>query len=162
MRKTLIAAIVASALFAVGAFAASFTVASEDIASGSDAVEACADHVDITFTTEPNDDAEAPTFGQWYATQATATFYKDADPDPAFVTLVAADCEGYDAKLALVINDVATVFPSTGTIPVGSNEKAVFPLGSPGQLVGDITNASVVVGGKDLTADLVDPTPTPE
>ncbi len=43
MRKALIAVVVASALFAVGAFAASFAVDSENIASGSADVDGCAD-----------------------------------------------------------------------------------------------------------------------
>jgi hypothetical protein len=51
MRKALIAAIVASALFAVGAFAASFGVQAEDVTSGSDQVERCAERVDINFGT---------------------------------------------------------------------------------------------------------------
>ena len=49
MRKALIAAIVATARFAVGAFAASFAVEAEDVASGSDPVATCTDSVDIDF-----------------------------------------------------------------------------------------------------------------
>jgi hypothetical protein len=50
MRKALIAVIVASALFAVGAFAADFTLTAEDTASGADAVDACTDSVTVEFT----------------------------------------------------------------------------------------------------------------
>lgn len=49
MRKVLIAAIVASALFAVGAFAAELTINAEDVASGQDSVDACADEVKVEF-----------------------------------------------------------------------------------------------------------------
>ena len=42
MRKGLIALIVAGALFAIGAFAASFSLNSQDVSSGADAVNTCA------------------------------------------------------------------------------------------------------------------------
>src|SRR5205823_13923015 len=41
MRKWIIAAVVAAALFAIGAFAASFSLTAEDVSSGADAVATC-------------------------------------------------------------------------------------------------------------------------
>ena len=49
MRKALIAVAVATALFAVGAFAASFGVQSEDIASGTNPTTNCAASADVDF-----------------------------------------------------------------------------------------------------------------
>ena len=69
MRKALIAVVVASALFAVGAFAASFTVDSEDVASGTNAVEACATDADVNFT-EVLHDAN----NDWQISQVIVTF----------------------------------------------------------------------------------------
>lgn len=72
MRKALIAVIVASALFAVGAFAAELTVNSDDVASGEGDVVSCASSADLTEwdTTE----AVSPTSGadtDWQAEGAT-------------------------------------------------------------------------------------------
>jgi hypothetical protein len=50
MRKGIVALIVAVALFAIGAFAASFTLTSEDVSSGADAVAACAPNAKVTWT----------------------------------------------------------------------------------------------------------------
>lgn len=97
MRKAIIAAIVASALFAVGAFAATFTVDSEDIASGADPVEACATDVDITFDDDP---AEA-IGGEFSLASATATFLND-DASPANA------CEPFQATLSIDIDNVLT------------------------------------------------------
>jgi hypothetical protein len=145
MRKALIAAIVAAALFAVGAFAAEFTVNAEDVASGADAVTACADAVDITFTTDA-DAATADTPGEWRATSATATFYRVVEVEGQEVT-EEADCDGYTAKLALIVAGVTAEYDGNAAVDGSTVDFTV------GELAEEITNAAVVVGGKTLTAD---------
>ena len=91
MRKAFIAAAIAAALFAVGAFAATFNVTSEDIASGSDSVDACADDVQIDFITGSyNSDLQ-----DFEVTGATATFFDEGEQEPT------EDCDGSTATLAL-------------------------------------------------------------
>jgi hypothetical protein len=136
MRKALIAVAVATALFAVGAFAASFLVNSEDIASGSNDVVACAPKVDIDF--------EAPTLntttGAWTVANATATF-RDA------ANAASTGCTGWDAELALQVGATyASV--STGTV---SSSSVTF--GFTATDVSTINGASVVVDGKTLFAN---------
>lgn len=140
MRKLLVAVIAAAALFAVGAFAASFTVQSEDIASGSDGVAACAPYVDIDF-----DDPTASSAGEWQVSGATARFYTTTGESPT----AASACDGYRAQLAMLAPGSVSF---TGDGPV--SEGAVhFGFGTP-YAVSAITKASVVVDGKILTADV--------
>jgi hypothetical protein len=97
MRKALIAVIVASALFAVGAFAASFAVNAEDVASGADDVAACAANVDVDFDDPTWDGAlTAPDggTGDWKTAGTTIRFY-DASATPALTSA----CNGFDLTL---------------------------------------------------------------
>lgn len=139
MRKALIAVIVASALFAVGAFAATFTVSSEDVASGAGAVDRCASSVEITFgtLTPPADPAS-----DWTVASATATFH-NGDP-----TSPVAFCDGFSADLALVVDGASFTTISAVTVGAGGS----FASGTAGftfaaQDVGAITSASVAVDG---------------
>ena len=147
MRKALIATVVATALFAVGAFAASFTVQSEDIASGGNAVEACVTNVDIDFA-NPVADAS----GVWSVASATVNFLAGATP--------AADnpCNGFDARLALGLGTTAelattSVYPGAATYVTVANGAATFSF-APAIAVESIQRASVVVDGMTLTADV--------
>lgn len=78
MRKTLIAAIVASALFAVGAFAAELTINADDVASGEATVSSCASKADLiawdtTDTVTPASDANT----DWQVEGATVELTED-------------------------------------------------------------------------------------
>ncbi len=148
MRKALIAVVVASALFAVGAFAASFAVNAEDVASGADTVDACAAEVDLDFETVYGDDeittdtAGAVTGGgDWNVDNVLVTFYDDTGTPTAA-------CAGYGANVA-VMTDAGTP-ATTGTAPVLTGASSVLvPL--EGTLnAADITSAAVLVDGQSL------------
>lgn len=146
MRKALIAAAVATALFAVGAFAASFTVRSEDIASGANDVDRCAANVDITFN-DPTPPA-SPT-GDWTVSTATATFY-NADP----LTPVPG-CDGFSANLSLLVNGLNV---NVLNVEVGDPTSGVVVFTIPGGAnVGQITRASVAVDGVFLPTTFIEP-----
>jgi hypothetical protein len=138
MRKALIAVAVATALFAVGAFAAAFTTTNaEDIASGQDDVTACADEVDIDFDTvfDGTDD--------WDVASATVTFYDTANaPTTA--------CAGYGVNLA--VGDGTTADAATGTATVGAASSVSVTI-SPSLKASDIESAAVLVDGKELLID---------
>jgi hypothetical protein len=139
MRKTLIAVAVATALFAVGAFAASFTAQSEDIASGSNAVTACAANVDVDFA----DPVLSTATGAWTVNGATVRFL---DGSGASVST----CNAHDARLA--VNSGAGFVQLGGLQPVDGGEAAFTFTAIDVAL---ISSASVVVDGATLTADLV-------
>lgn len=137
MRKALLAVAVATALFAVGAFAASFAVQSEDIASGTDAVVACATNVDVDF----DDPVLTAATGVWTVDGATVTFL---DSEGATV----AGCDEHDAELAV---DFGAGYVSVGGDTVDSST-ATFSFAAAD--VETVVGASVVVDGATLTADL--------
>jgi hypothetical protein len=135
MRKALIAAAVATALFAVGAFAASLSVQSEDVASGSNAVSACATSVDVDF-----DDPVLGTDGTWTVDGATV----------AFLGGTGDGCSEHDARLAV---DSGAGYVEVGSeTAVSATNDAVFSFTAID--VANIVGASVVVDGATLTADL--------
>lgn len=142
MRKALIAAAVATALFAVGAFAASFTVQSEDIASGADRVEKCADLVKVDFGA-----ITAPASGttDWTVSSATATFTNGTNPA----------CVGFTARLAVTTDPGGMKSSPAGGSSISSTGVAEF-IDIGGTLdVGAIKNASVLVEGVALPATFV-------
>jgi hypothetical protein len=144
MRKALIAVAVATALFAVGAFAASFTtVQSEDVASGNNAVTACAEYADVDFDT-----TYIPAQNDWNVTGATVTFYANATG-----TTIATLCDGFDATL--IVENELGVQISDGIDEVASG---VAQVDLDDVAVGLVGHASVLVDGQTL---IVDPTPTP-
>lgn len=149
MRKAIIAAIVATALFAVGAFAANFTLSAEDIASGTDSVTACASHVDIDF----NEPTTAPAgSGDYVVNGATLSFYDSSGANP----LVAADCEGFTAEVAIGVGGSAstltfTEYEANAAISEGGVTTVTF---NPAISVASIRAASALIDGKTLTADL--------
>jgi hypothetical protein len=148
MRKALIAAAVATALFAVGAFAASFAVQSEDTASGSNDVQSCASGAIVDFN-ESFDNAN----NNWNVASAVVT-----------VTEVAGvDCNG--GQLELVLQ------PTGGGAPLGGpfNANLVVAAGPPtvtknvdtwtvtftgvtGVPVTTLANAAVLIDGVQLSS----------
>ena len=146
MRKALIAAAVATALFTVGAFAASFAVQSEDVASGANDVTACARQVDIDF----DPPALNATTGAWTVAGATATFRDSADA-------AVATCDGFAGVLALKTGATiaAATYASASTATV-SGSTADFNFAGPVP-VETIHGASVVVDGKTLATDVAAP-----
>jgi hypothetical protein len=136
MRKALIAAVVAAALFAVGAFAASFAVDSVDVASGNDPVSACAAKVVVDFGT--------PTFNNathdWTVSSATVSFQNDAG---AAVTTCSK------GKLTLNVSTTSgSVVSGTATVGDASSSATV---GFTATAVKTIDNAAVLVDGIFLT-----------
>jgi hypothetical protein len=131
MRKGLIAVAVATALFAVGAFAAQLSVQSEDVASGSNEVVACADSVDVDFGT-----ITQVADGTWTVTTADVDF-------------IGGDCNNHTARLAI---DSGEGYDEVGTADAVDGNSASFTFGELD--VADIVGASVVVDGATLTAQL--------
>ena len=138
MRKVLIASAVALVLFATGAFAASFLVNSEDIASGEDDVLACADEVDVDFTTVYDG-----TLDDWTVDEAVLTFYVGGS--------VTGDCDGFGANLAVGTATADPAATGTGTVAGGT---ATITLDTQ-LLAADIDHAAVLVDGQVLNV----PTP---
>lgn len=143
MRKAIITVAVATALFAVGAFAASFTVQSEDIASGANAVEACAKHVSIEF-----DELVAPVDegADFTVEGATATFHNGTLDNP----IDSSECNGFSATLSLTIDGTPTTFTTIDTIDGGAVSFDLTDVSGVGVAVGPISAAAVAVEGKFL------------
>jgi len=147
MRKALIAVAVATALFAVGAFAASFAVNSEDIASGANDVTACAAQVDIDFA----DPVLNTTTGAWTVNGATARFLNGSDG-------AVTTCENFDAELALKLGATPgaalySLTTYTATVATGANNVAFSWTATPID-VAQIHGASLVVDGAKLATDV--------
>ena len=104
LRKALIAVVVASALFAVGAFAAVIgDVNSDNVASGEGEVGSCADEAEVAFTTDP---AVTPTSGpttDWNVTDVRVRFKSGG--------AIATDCQGALVDLALGTNSTGSGEP---------------------------------------------------
>jgi hypothetical protein len=146
MRRGLIATVVAVVLFAIGAFAASFVLNAEDVASGRDAVTACAAEVDVDFTTEYDDathDEGGVPQGDWNVTQAVLTFYDDQGGQTT-------GCAGFGANVAVLTGDGGTP-AATGTATVQANASTVTVELDPGTVkVAEVTGAAVLVDGENL------------
>ena len=95
MRKALIASVVAAGLFAVGAFAADFALDSEDVASGSADVGACATDADVDFETDPD-----AVDGDFVASAATVTFVEHTPTSGD----APGSCEGQTAEIAIGVD----------------------------------------------------------
>ena len=143
MRKALIAVAVATALFAVGAFAASFAVQSEDTASGTDPVQSCATSAAVDFTETFNNAAN-----NWQITAATVTLQGAADCTTADVRLVLQDD---DATETVVYDNVKTDIADAvnGVTFAGEVVTLVYNTGTlaPGQ----VWNAAILIDGLQLT-----------
>jgi hypothetical protein len=151
MRKALIAVIVAAALFAVGAFAASFTLSAEDVASGSNGVDRCASHVDVDFGTPARPDS---TSGVYQVSGATIRFYTSAGPSPT----AAVGCAGFTVRVAIGMqadpNSTLFTYTDYTANAVVDATGATTVTFSPALDVSAIRAASVVIDGKTLTANL--------
>ena len=143
MRKALIAIAVATALFAVGAFAASLTVQSEDVASGGNAVTACADNVDIDFGGLAWDGTLNGGLGDWTTSSAVVTLYSGT----VGTGTVATACEAFGAVVR-VQSGAASVESTRGEITSGTT--TVSFTATP---VNPITRASVLIDGAELIAN---------
>jgi uncharacterized membrane protein len=128
MRRVIIAAVVALVLFAVGAFAASLTVNSEDVASGSDDVAACAARVDVDFTTDFDNTA-----GEWVVTQVVLSFLTSTGE-------ATTGCDDQGVQVALTTG-ASTAQELTGT--VDGSGATLTPTST--VLVEEVTNAAVLV-----------------
>ena len=79
MRKWIIAAVVAVALFSIGAFAASFTLTAQNVSSGAAPVNTCATQPTGTGNTvtwnigQPTDQFTPPSTPNWTVIGATVT-----------------------------------------------------------------------------------------
>lgn len=141
MRKALIAVIVASALFAVGAFAAELTVQSDDVASGQEAVTACGD-ANVEWET----DAAVDAAGEWSVTGATVTFNN-------------ANCDGAAVDLAVGLSDTGSGEPTSwqdwscaGTVTSQSID-CDPPAGSAPDVF-DVVDVAVLANGNSVDAFL--------
>jgi hypothetical protein len=143
MRKALIAVAVASALFAVGAFAASFALNAEDVASGTDLVTECADLVDVDFTTVYDEVADA---GDWNVTAAKLTFYDETTTPGTFA--LTTDCDGYGA--AVVIQTAGDTSAAEGEVTSITGSDETVSLVPATVKASAVTSAAVLVDGMDL------------
>lgn len=128
MRKAIIAAIVATALFAVGAFAANFTVQSDDIASGSDTVGRCSTNAYVEYSTSGEYDETSSDF---VVDGATVTFdttntCDGSDVDIAFGLAAnvgdSSPSSWVDGTCAQEVGEAVVTFTCTpdATVPVGT------------------------------------------
>ena len=141
MRKALIAAIVATALFAVGAFAASFAVEAEDVASGADDVTECASKVDVDFDTVYDGTSD------WNVASAVVTFYTDAA-----TPTTTSGCDGYGLTLMLELEDSeGGTSEESGEVVVDGTSETV-QLDNPVK-ASEIIGAAVLVDGKALNVE---------
>jgi ABC-type phosphate transport system substrate-binding protein len=135
MRKGLIATAVAVALFAVGAFAASFAVSSEDTASGSNAVKRCADNVVIEFN-----ELYSTTTKNWYVDNVDLTL------EGTNLAACLAKAEAERATVTLVLQNNAN--------PQIKVYEATTPLSS-GSLTFGAAAADILAGGVDIGAGVI-------
>lgn len=132
MRKAFIAVIAAAALFAVGAFAASFALDAEDVSSGSDGV-AC-------FTTA------SPLVTVNWTVADPATAAADYQITAATLTYPDTGCAGEPLKLA-IRNGNAVLTTCTGTVGASPQTIALSGCSPSGALnVGAVTSTALLIG----------------
>lgn len=154
MRKAIIAAIVATALFAVGAFAASFTLSAEETASGTDAVAQCTANVDIKF-----DETFSPNLDDWFVANVDVTLDTGNTCGGSEVTLI---LQAEDGTQVLIEETVASgtaggeVTPALIEIPVDCGDTGDSCAGVDGTtqrlLVSQVWNAAVLLDGVEYTS----------
>lgn len=142
MRKALIAVIAAAVLFAVGAFAASLTVSSENVASGNDSIEACATAVSVQdwITTAPDG--------------ASDDDYLATDVDVVLTQAAIGACAGAEVDLAVLTDNSSSTQPSgwantdcTTADTAGADIPFVFDCNIADTEVGPIVEVAVLVNG---------------
>ena len=144
MRKALIAGIVASALFAVGAFAAVITtVTTDNVASGEGDVGSCATTATVEFTTSA---AVTPTSGpttDWTVTAATVS--------------LGSGCTGALVDLAIGNNPLGSGEPETWTDAgtcTESGTTGTFTCTVPNVPVRPIVEVAVLANGNAIPASI--------
>lgn len=147
MRKALIAAIVAAALFAVGAFAAEFTLNADDVASGEAPVDACASAATVAWSTT----TAVGTDGEFMATGATITFTQTT-PSPTAPTPDNGSCAGQQATIAVGLDTVDDPADSVDSYSDFDCTNIAYGVATcsfgPGNLVvSQIEDVSVLAGG---------------
>lgn len=141
MRKAIIAAIVATALFAVGAFAASFTLEAENVSSQATTVGSCAAKAVINWDTSP-EISTAVTPNDYLLTGATVTFFTSGNA-------VENGCSG--AKIDLAINNGTNWVNVPHVTAGGSTNTVQFDLSTLGIPVRTVVGASVLADGAPIT-----------
>lgn len=141
MRKALIAVIVATALFTVGAFAASFALEAENVSSNSTGVGSCAAKAVVNWDTSA-DISTAVTPNDYLLTGATVTFFNSANG-------AENGCSG--AKIDLAISNGANWINVPAVTMGASTNTAQFDLSALGIPVKTVVGASVLADGAPIT-----------
>jgi hypothetical protein len=158
MRKWIIAAIVAAALFAIGAFAASFSLNAQDVSSGADAVAACPSGTSAKVTWNVDDsNAVVTTTANFIVTGASITTeagcagmdYRFAFESPAGTEYL---CKGLlDGTGARTITFATATSASTAACGLTTGTSNPFGGISAGTIkVQDVTAASLLVAGNPV------------
>jgi hypothetical protein len=134
MRKWVIAGIVAVALFAIGAFAASFSFSAEDVASGQDPVNSCATSASVQWHTTPTN-TSPPVF----------------QTDTALVKTTAAagaSCATRPYRLAIKVGAGSPVLCSGTLDATGAATVTLSSCATPAgpYNVADVTGAALLIG----------------
>lgn len=144
MRKALIAGIVASALFAVGAFAAVITqVNTDNVASGEGEVASCTDLAEVEFTTSTGVTPTSGATTDWTVSAATVA--------------LGADCAGATVDLAIGNNPAGSGEPTSWTDAGACNETATagtFTCTVANAPVRPIVEVAVLANGNAIAANL--------
>lgn len=146
MRKALIAVIVASALFAVGAFAAQVAINSDDVASGEDAVESCASSANVIGYTTNADVVGGTGTADWQATGATIKL----------VEVGGKTCDGAAVDIAIGTDTSVTPDTTAELWTDGSctptTDPLVYTCEFPATNVRPIVEVAVLVNGNSVSA----------
>jgi hypothetical protein len=135
MRKWIIAVIVAGALFAVGAFAASFALNAENVSSGADPVAACGANATVRWHI---DDSNAV---QGTPSAPTANFLINA------YDVSAPGCGNADYRLAIQgTSEVLCPGTLSGGAVTGISLTGCSPGGTTTLNVNDVTGAALLIG----------------
>jgi hypothetical protein len=143
MRKGLIAVIVAGALFAIGAFAASFSLSAEDVSSGADAVAACGANAEIHW--------HISTSGAAVTTTTAVANFKITGYDIA----AGVACGSRDYRLVIATGAASQVLcsGSLGTPSAGlaTNESVAARCNPTANInVNDVTGAALLIGDQSF------------
>jgi hypothetical protein len=145
MRKWIIIAIVASALFAVGAFAASFSLTAENVSSGAQAITSCGASASV----------------HWHIDDTNAVVSTSA---PGFLISAydvnaGASCGSAPYRLAISINNGASQVLCPGSLTAGAANNVALTTCTPSGSVNvnTVTGAALLIGDKTPIALQVTP-----
>ncbi|MEX0948631.1 MAG: hypothetical protein WD296_07485 [Acidimicrobiia bacterium] len=136
MRKGLIAVIVAGALFAVGAFAATFSLTAEDVSSGADAVTACGTNATV----------------RWHIDDSNAVLVTTTVASNFQITAADVSAPGCgSAQFRLAIQGTSEVL-CAGTLSAGVlNNILLSSCTPPGNInVNNVTGAALLIGDQTI------------